>query len=162
MGSTGRTKTEADASADAAKQADCPKDNPVDCGSNCCPLQYPICGGCGFDCCAEEVSGAGGTDASGSAAGSGVSGSGSGGSGSISCGSSTLKLSDFTECKTFFDSLAKCCPKIYTDQSIYDSSVKTTICQTGLSKDQINSACRAASNQISSICSSISSMASCK
>jgi hypothetical protein len=71
VGRVGRTEPGADASGDAATQAGCPEDNPVNCGSYCCPSEYPVCGGCGFDCCAKDVSETGGQGGSGGAGGTG-------------------------------------------------------------------------------------------
>ncbi len=77
VGSTSRTQPGADASDDAAKEIGCPEDNPVDCGAYCCPTQYPKCGGCGFDCCTEEISETGGSGGAGGTRGvSGAGGSG--------------------------------------------------------------------------------------
>jgi hypothetical protein len=90
VGSIGRTQPGADASGDAEMiEVGCPEDNPVDCGSYCCPTQYPKCGGCGFDCCPENVGGTGGQGGSGGtggaqpAAGSDAGISGSDGTGGI-------------------------------------------------------------------------------
>jgi hypothetical protein len=103
--------------------------------------------------------------------GTGGTGGGNGGSGAststgtgtVTCSdNTTVKLSDFSDCKTYFDELAKCCPKLLSTASVYQSFTSTTVCQKSLTKDQMNSACKQATSAISSICSTLKSTTGCQ
>lgn len=65
-------------------------------------------------------------------------------------------------CLAYFDEIAKCCPKLYSSEAIYQAFAQATVCNSQYTAEQLNSACDAAKGQVSMVCSQLSSNPACK